>query len=78
MVTIEKDLAIELIDLKLRVIKQDILDILNKWGYKSTVQFLADSRDGTIQEAEDDAITLQHLIDQTESLFALKRGWSLR
>ncbi len=78
MVTIEKDLAIELVDLKLRVLKQDIQDILNKWGYKSTSKFLADSRDGTIEEAEDDAITLQHLLDQRESLFALKRGWSSR
>jgi len=34
------------------------------------------ARDGTIEEVEDDAITLRHFLDQREELLALKKDWN--
>jgi len=33
-------------------------------------------RDGTIEEVEDEAITLRHFLDQREELLALKKDWN--
>ncbi|MHA1489930.1 MAG: hypothetical protein ACTSRI_09760 [Promethearchaeota archaeon] len=65
-----------MIDLKLNFLNNEIDKILSKWKYESASKFLQDARDGTIEEAEDDAITLRHLLDQREELFHLKKEWS--
>lgn len=72
-IPVEKELLEELIDFKLKFLYEEIDKILNKWNYEDSSQFLQDARDGTIEEAEDDAITLRHLIDQREELLALKK-----
>lgn len=74
-IPVKKELLEELIDLKLEFLYNEIDKILNKWDYKSPKQFLQDAKDGTIEEAEDNAITLRHLIDQREELFKYKRDW---
>lgn len=75
-ITVEKELLEELVDLKLKFLYDEIEKILSKWHCDSSSKFLQDARNGTIEEAEDDAITLTHLIDQREELFSLKRSWN--
>ncbi len=40
------------------------------------IQFLLDARDGTLGEAEDDAVCMRNLIDKREELFQLKYKWN--
>jgi len=75
-IPVEKELLEELIDFKLRFLYKEIDKILNKWKYEESSKFLQDARDGTIEEAEDDAITLRHFLDQREELLALKKDWN--
>lgn len=75
-IPVEKELLEELIDLKLRFLYDEIDKILNKWKYDESSKLLQDARDGTIEEAEDDAISLRHLLDQREELLALKKDWN--
>jgi hypothetical protein len=74
LVSVEKNLLQELIDLKLKYIKDETDTILTKWQYSSTNQFLNDAEQGIIHEGENDAITLVHLMDQREELLQLKRN----
>jgi hypothetical protein len=74
-VRVEKELAEELVDLKLKFLYEEVDKILKKWEYEDATKFLNDARNGTISEAEDDAITLHHLLDQREQLFSLKKEW---
>ena len=71
-----KDLLDDLVDLKLQYLLDEIEKILNKWQIKSATEFLEQTHDGTIEEGEDDAITLTHLLDQREELFQLKAQWN--
>jgi hypothetical protein len=75
-IPVEKELLEELIDFKLRFLYEEIDKILNKWKYEESSKFLQDARDGTIEEAEDDAITLRHLLDHREELLTLKKDWN--
>jgi len=75
-IPVKKELLEELVDLKLEFLFNEIDKILKKWNYDSPDKFLQDAKDGTIEEAEDDAITLKHLIDQREELFIYKREWN--
>lgn len=75
-IPVEKELLEELIDFKLKFLYEEIENILNKWKYEESSKFLQDARDGTIEEAEDDAITLRHLLDQREKLLTLKKDWN--
>jgi len=75
-VSIDRALAEELVDMKLNYLQDEIQKILDKWHYSSATRFINDSKDGTITEAEDDAITLRHLLDQRDSLFKIKEKWS--
>ena len=50
---------------------------MQKWNYNLPTKFLHDAKDGIIEEAEDDAITLKHLLDQREELLLLlKKTWN--
>jgi len=75
-IPVEKELLEELIDFKLKFLYEEIDKILNKWKYEESSKFLQDARDGTIEEAEDDGITLRHLLDQREELLVLKKDWN--
>ncbi|HEY0090371.1 MAG TPA: hypothetical protein VGB37_16095 [Candidatus Lokiarchaeia archaeon] len=75
-IPVKKELIEELVDLKLNFLYEEIDKILSKWNYESPSKFLQDAKDGTIKEAEDDAITLKQIIDQREELFALKTSWN--
>ncbi len=75
-IPVEKELLEELIDFKLSFLFEEIDKILNKWKYEESSKFLQEARNGTIEEAEDDAITLRHLSDQRGELLALKKEWN--
>lgn len=75
-VSVEKVFLEELVDLKLQYLHEEIEKILKKWKIKSATDFLTQTKNGTIEEGEDDAITLTHLIDQREELFNMKIKWN--
>lgn len=75
-IPVKKELLEELVDLKLKFLYDEIDKVLDKWSYESPTKFLQDAKDGTIEEAENDAITLKHLLDQREELFNLKKDWN--
>ena len=75
-ISVDKEFLEELVDLKLKFLNDETEKILTKWNYPIPSKFLKDAADGTIEEAEDDAITLRHLIDQREELLKLKASWN--
>nr|MDO8110651.1 hypothetical protein [Candidatus Sigynarchaeota archaeon] len=75
-ISVKKEVLEDLVDFKLRFIATEINRILTKWNRKSIDQFLKDAREGVLEEAEDDAIDLTNLVDQRNSLYKLKAGWS--
>ena len=60
-ISIDKDLAMDLIESKLRNIKKQILEILGKWNQPSAETMIQLSRDGKLPESEIDAIGLTNL-----------------
>ncbi len=72
MISIEKRLFDELLDSKLAVISEKINTILSKWHYDSIELFLKHAADGTIEEAEPDAISMTNLVDKRDELYKLK------
>ena len=74
-IKVDKEFLLELVDSKLKVLQEEIQEILDRWKYSSIDQFLSDAREGSIEEAEDDAICLQNLTDKREELFQLKHKW---
>ena len=75
-ISVDKEFLEDLVDLKLKFLNDETEKILTKWNYQIPSKFLKDAADGTIEEAEDDAITLRHLIDQREELLKLKASWN--
>ena len=71
-VSVDKDLLINLLDFKLIRLKDEIDRILNRWDYTSSNEFLKHAKDGTLEEAEMDAIELTNLIDERERLLKEK------
>jgi hypothetical protein len=72
-IPVEKKLLEGLIDFKLRFLYEEIDKILDKWRYEESSKFLQDARDGTIEEAEDDAIVLRQFLNEKKQLFELKQ-----
>ncbi len=75
-ISVKKKVLEDLVDFKLRFITTEINRILAKWNRKSIDQFLKDAREGILEESEDDAMDMTNLVDQRDSLFQLKAGWS--
>jgi hypothetical protein len=73
--SIDQELLDELIDFKLRHLLLDINDIIDKWGYADATKFINDARNGVLQEAEMDAISLRQLVHDREELERIKTGW---
>ena len=74
-VSLNKELAEDLVNSKLRIIVEEIEKILQKWKYDSIELFLTDSKSGKIRNAEDDAIVIQNLLDDQEELHQIKNQW---
>ena len=60
-VSVDKELLMNLLDYKLNHLKEEIDRILDKWNYISSTDFLKHAKDGTLSEAEMDAITMSQL-----------------
>ena len=75
-IPVKKELLEELVDLKMKYLHDEVDKILQKWNYDLPTKFLNNAKDGTLEEAEDDAITLKHLLDQREELLLLKKNWN--
>ena len=74
-VSVDIELLTELVDFKLNYLKEEITRILKKWNYSSSNEFLQHAKDGTLSEAEEDAIVLKNLEDQREYLLQEKLNW---
>ena len=66
----------DLVNSKLKVLQDEIMEILEKWHYDDIDAFLNDARDGTIEDAEDDAVCLRNLFDKREWLFQQRNQWN--
>ncbi len=75
-IPVKKELLEELVDLKMKYLHDEVEKILQKWNYDLPTKFFNHAKDGTLEEAEDDAITLKHLLDQREELLLLKKNWN--
>ncbi|MFX0097979.1 MAG: hypothetical protein ACFFCS_00240 [Candidatus Hodarchaeota archaeon] len=75
-ITMDKGLAENLVNSKLRLIREEIDKILTHWKYSDANEFVNDARAGKIREAENDAISMTNLLDQRDKLFKLKKGWA--
>ncbi len=73
-VSVEKELLMNLLDFKLNSLKEEINRILHKWKYTSSTEFLKHAKDGTLAEAEMDAIELINLNDERERLLGEKKS----
>ena len=67
-VTLDKPLAIELINFKLNYIVKEIENILNHWNEDTIEIFLEKAKDGRLKEAENDAIEMKQLVVEEEKL----------
>ena len=71
-VSVDKELLMNLLDYKLNHLNEEIDRILNKWNYISSTEFLKHAKDGTLSEAEMDAIAMKNLNDERERLLVEK------
>lgn len=71
-VSVDEELLLNLLDFKLSHLKEQIDGILSKWKYNSSTEFLKHAKDGTLSEAEMDAIELINLNDERERLLREK------
>ena len=67
-ISLDKEVAEELIIYKLHRIQGLISDILTRWNETVVDSFLQKARDGTYVEAENDAIELRQLLIEEEKL----------
>lgn len=70
-VTLEKNMVEELINYKLRNIKNLINNILSRWNEDTAEKFIEKARNGTYSEAENDAIDLKQLLLEEKTLLNL-------
>lgn len=75
-ISVDEEFMMELVNFKLRFLKEEIEQILQKWNYSSSNKFLEHSKDGTLSEAEEDAIILKNLQDQIVQLTQKKQEWN--
>ncbi len=76
MISVEKDFLIDLLNSKLHIIRIEMDQILKKWNYKSINKFISDTRSGTLEEAEDDAVCIRGLMFSQDKLLERKKKWN--
>ena len=67
-VSLERSVAVDLIQFKLLSYHREIEKILHNWGEELAQIFLEKARNGTYKEAEDDAIDLRQMIKEEQKL----------
>ena len=71
-VDLDKDVAEDLINYKLRNIQEQIIKILKRWNESDASIFLEKAKNGMYSEAENDAIDLRQLLCEEKRLKKLK------
>ena len=67
-ITINADLAEELLETNLRLLDQEISEILKKWGVETIDELIDGAKNGSLEEAEDNAIEVQNLRDKRNEI----------
>lgn len=73
-ISLDPEIARDLIETKLRVLTEKIDAILNKWNLRSINELIEGARTGKFPEAEDDAIDLQNLSEKRSQIEKLLTG----
>ena len=73
-ITLENEIAEDLIKFKLQHIQETITRILNKWNEDNIEDFIRKTRSGELPEAELDAITIRQLAKDVEKLSTLLKS----
>ena len=75
-IPVEKEILEDLVNTMLNQLTQKINAILTKWNYTSIEDFLQHSANGTLQEAEMDAISLTNLLERKNFYMKYRSEWS--
>jgi len=73
-VTLDHDVAVDLIRYKIRRVQDLIHYILERWNVTDANDFLNKSKEGVYPESENDAIDLKQLLFEEKKLKALLQG----
>ncbi len=68
LISIEKEILENLVSFKLKRIQTIIQEILDRWKENSTTLFIEKARNGTFENAENDAIELRQLLLEEKKL----------
>jgi len=72
LVNVEKKLLQELLDFKIRSLTEDIDSVLTRWKYNNASHFLEDAKNGTLKNAEMDAILLKQMVADRDKLHNIR------
>lgn len=70
-ITLDKEIATDLIETKLRSLDNQIEKILKRWNMNNIDDFIDAARSGILAESEDDAIDIQNLNDKRNEIAKL-------
>ena len=77
-ITLDRDLALDLIETKIQQLDLKIQSILSKWKITSIEEFLNVTKKGDLVEAVPDAVSLRNLIDKRSILSSKILGDELK
>lgn len=75
-ISIEKEILENLVSFKLKRIQTIIQEILDRWKENSTTLFIEKARNGTYENAENDAIELRQLLLEEKKLNELLKKYN--
>ena len=73
-ITLENEIAEDLIKFKLQSVQNTLSKILKEWNQDNAEDFIEKARSGELPEAEMDAITVRQLISDLEKLESLLKS----
>ena len=73
-ITLDNEIAEELIRFKLRSVQETLAKILADWKQDNAEDFIEKARSGELSEAEMDAITVRQLISDIDKLQSLLKS----
>lgn len=77
LVSIEKEILENLVSFKLKRIQTIIQEILDRWKENSTTLLIEKARNGTYENAENDAIKLRQLLLEEKKLNDLLKKYNI-
>ena len=73
-ITLENEIAEDLIKFKLKSVQKTLSNILNNWNQDNAEDFIEKARSGEIPDAEMDAITVRQLLRDLEKFELLLKS----